>query len=194
MLALGKSRQDGLQRGGVLGEGVARIAADVALIVIEVGILHLAAETLIDGDLRRRRWRRRRRRRRNRYVHRGGGRGVAARSGSRQGIGGGIVGHHPLVARALHRPDTLVDGNARHGTRNLPAQGRRLAALNGAGSAENCETVGAAGGGGGAGAGAGGGGGGGGGTFFLQPEANIASEHAKQMTVIFRLLNMNIAS
>jgi hypothetical protein len=63
------------------------------------------------------------------------------------------------------------------------------------GSAINCDTAGAGGGGGGgAGAGAGGGGGGGGGTFFLQLEANIASEHAKQMTVIFRLLNMNIAS
>jgi hypothetical protein len=50
------------------------------------------------------------------------------------------------------------------------------------------------GGGGGTGAGAGAGGGGGGGTFFLQPEANIASEHAKQMIVIFLLPNMNIAS
>src|SRR5215475_13400209 len=63
------------------------------------------------------------------------------------------------------------------------------------GSALNCDTVGAAGGGGaGAGAGAGGGGGGGGGAFFLQPAANIASESAIQMTVNFRLLNMNIAS
>jgi hypothetical protein len=64
------------------------------------------------------------------------------------------------------------------------------------GSAENWATVGAAAGGGGAGAGAaaGGGGGGGGGTFFLQPAANIASETARQMAEIFRLLNMNIAS
>ena len=64
------------------------------------------------------------------------------------------------------------------------------------GSAENCATVGALGAGGaGAGAtGAGGGGGGGGGTFFLHPAANIASETARQMAEIFRLLNMNIAS
>jgi hypothetical protein len=63
------------------------------------------------------------------------------------------------------------------------------------GSAVNCVIPGAGGGGGGGtGAGAGAGGGGGGGTFFLQPEANIASEHAKQMIVIFLLPNMNIAS
>src|ERR1022692_3798162 len=42
--------------------------------------------------------------------------------------------------------------------------------------------------------GAGGGGGGGGGAFFLQPAANIASTSAIEMTVIFRCLNMNIAS
>jgi hypothetical protein len=61
------------------------------------------------------------------------------------------------------------------------------------GSAENCATVGAAGG-GGAGAGAGGGGGGGGGAFFLQPAANIARDSAIKMSVNFRLLNMNYAS
>jgi hypothetical protein len=56
----------------------------------------------------------------------------------------------------------------------------------------NCATVGAGGGGGGAGGGAaGGGGGGGGGTFFLHPSANIASESARQMIVIFRLSNLN---
>jgi hypothetical protein len=63
------------------------------------------------------------------------------------------------------------------------------------GSALNCATTGAAGAAGaGAGAGAGGGGGGGAGTFFLQPAANSASEAVRQMTVIFRLLNMNIVS
>jgi hypothetical protein len=59
----------------------------------------------------------------------------------------------------------------------------------------NCATTGALGAGGaGAGAGAGGGGAGGAGTFFLHPAANSAIEMARQMTVIFRLLNMNIAS
>jgi hypothetical protein len=63
------------------------------------------------------------------------------------------------------------------------------------GSAVNCATTGAPGAdGAGAGAGAGGGGGGAAGTFFLQPSANSANETARQMTVIFRLLNMNIAS
>ncbi len=62
------------------------------------------------------------------------------------------------------------------------------------GSAVNCAIVGAGGGGGGGGGCTGGGGGGGGGTFFLHPPANIASETARQITVIFRLLNMNIAS
>ena len=42
--------------------------------------------------------------------------------------------------------------------------------------------------------GGGGGGGGGGATFFLHPAANIASASAIQRTVIFRVLNMNIAS
>jgi hypothetical protein len=63
------------------------------------------------------------------------------------------------------------------------------------GSAANCATTGAAGGAGAAaGAGAGGGGGGGAGTFFLQPSAISAIEAARQMMVIFRLLNMNIVS
>jgi hypothetical protein len=48
---------------------------------------------------------------------------------------------------------------------------------------------------GGAGFGASGGGGGGGaGAFFLQPDANTANAIARQMTEIFRLLNMNYAS
>jgi hypothetical protein len=38
----------------------------------------------------------------------------------------------------------------------------------------------------------GGGGGCGGGTFFLQPDANSASKIVIQMTVNFRLLNMNM--
>src|SRR5262245_1664127 len=64
------------------------------------------------------------------------------------------------------------------------------------GSAENCEIVGGAGAGAGFGAsvGAGAGGGGGGGAFFLHPAANIASDRAIPMTVIFRLSNMNLAS
>jgi hypothetical protein len=63
------------------------------------------------------------------------------------------------------------------------------------GSAVNCATTGADGVDGAAeGAGAGGGGGGGAGTFFLQPAAKSANETARQMNVIFRLLNMNIAS
>ena len=65
------------------------------------------------------------------------------------------------------------------------------------GSIENCATVGAGGVGAALGASTaagGGGGGGGGGAFFLHPAANIASEKAIQMTVNFRLSNMNIAS
>jgi hypothetical protein len=42
--------------------------------------------------------------------------------------------------------------------------------------------------------GGGAGGGGGGGTFFLQAAPNIAKLNAMLMIVIFRLLNMNIAS
>jgi hypothetical protein len=49
-------------------------------------------------------------------------------------------------------------------------------------------------GGGGVTTGVGCGGAGGAGTFFLHPAANSAIEIARQMTVIFRLLNMNIAS
>jgi hypothetical protein len=62
------------------------------------------------------------------------------------------------------------------------------------GSAENWATVGALGVGGIVTAGAGGGGGGGGGAFFLHPAAKIASVTASQVTINFRLLNMNIAS
>jgi hypothetical protein len=63
------------------------------------------------------------------------------------------------------------------------------------GSAVNCATTGALGAGGGVtGVTGGGGGGGGAGTFFVQPSANSAIEIARQTTVIFRLLNMNIAS
>ncbi len=63
------------------------------------------------------------------------------------------------------------------------------------GSAVNCEMVGGLGAGGFVvSTGWGGGGGGGGGAFFLQPAANIASASVIQMTVIFRLLNMNNAS
>ena len=64
------------------------------------------------------------------------------------------------------------------------------------GSALNWATTGALAGGGGLGCSTcgGGGGGGAGGAFFLHPAANIASESAIQMTVIFRLLNMNIVS
>ena len=61
------------------------------------------------------------------------------------------------------------------------------------GSAENCPTTGALGAGAGAAGTGAGGGGGGAGTFFLQPSANSAIETARQTTVIFRLLNMNIA-
>jgi hypothetical protein len=65
------------------------------------------------------------------------------------------------------------------------------------GSAENCVIRGAAGAGGvgvtAVGAG-GGGGGGGGGTFFLPPAANSVSITAIQMSVNFRVLNMNIVS
>jgi hypothetical protein len=63
------------------------------------------------------------------------------------------------------------------------------------GSAANCATTGARGGGGAGGGGAGAaGGGGGGGTFFLQPTPNTTKLSAMQMIVIFRLLNMNLAS
>jgi hypothetical protein len=59
------------------------------------------------------------------------------------------------------------------------------------GSAPNWVTDGAGGGGGGAGVTTGGGGGGGAGAFFLHPPAKIASDSAKPMKVICRLLNMN---
>jgi hypothetical protein len=63
------------------------------------------------------------------------------------------------------------------------------------GSAENCETRGAAGFGGSGFTGGGGGGAGGGGTgFFLHPATNSTSSSAIKVTVIFRLFNMNIAS
>jgi hypothetical protein len=63
------------------------------------------------------------------------------------------------------------------------------------GSAANRAITGACGGGGGGGGGGcTTGGGGGGGTFFLQAVPNITKLNAMQMIVIFRLLNMNIAS
>src|SRR5882672_2970671 len=62
------------------------------------------------------------------------------------------------------------------------------------GSAENCETSGAAGlvTGAATGAGAGGGGGGGATTFFLHPAANNIRERPNRATVFFRELSMNI--
>jgi hypothetical protein len=64
-----------------------------------------------------------------------------------------------------------------------------------AGSAANCAITGACGGGGGGGgSGLATGGGGGGGTFFLQAAPNTTKLSTMQIIVIFRLLNMNLAS
>src|ERR1039458_3151593 len=125
---IGEVRQNGLQRAGVLRQRVASVGAQVALIVIEESVAHLAEEALLDGRLGRRR-RRRRWRRRGRHGNGRRARGIAARAGRRQGIGSRIVWQYPLAVGILHRADALVDGNVGDRAGHLPAQGGRLAAL-----------------------------------------------------------------
>ena len=49
---IGEIGQDGLERRGIPGESVAGVAANVGLIVVEVGVLDVRREALVDGDRR----------------------------------------------------------------------------------------------------------------------------------------------
>src|SRR5215469_15078672 len=66
----GEIGQDALERSRVARQCVARVGADVALVIVEISVLHVAQEPLFQGlgDRRRRWWRRRRR---SRHVDRG---------------------------------------------------------------------------------------------------------------------------
>src|ERR1019366_2761882 len=126
----GEIVQDGLQRGGVLRENAARVAANIGLIVVEVSVLDVRRDSRLNGDdrlnLRWRRWGRRRRG----HVDRGRARDGPPRTGGGQGIGGGIARRHAVAAGALHGADALVDGYAGDRAGDFPTQGGRLTALN----------------------------------------------------------------
>ena len=51
MVGVREVRQDALQCGGILRQRVARVGANIALVVVEEGILHVALEALLDGRL-----------------------------------------------------------------------------------------------------------------------------------------------
>src|SRR5208283_2031651 len=57
--SVGEIGQNGFQSGRVAAKRIARIAADIALVVVEVGVLSLRADALLDR-LARRWWGRRR--------------------------------------------------------------------------------------------------------------------------------------
>src|ERR1017187_9647171 len=126
----GEIVQDGLQRGGILREDAAGVAANIGLIVVEVSVLYVRLDSLENGDGRRRRGWRRWGRRRRRHVDRGRARDRPTRTGGGQGIGCGIARVDATAAGALHGADALVDRYAGDRAGDFPTQGGRLAALN----------------------------------------------------------------
>src|ERR1039458_7663547 len=126
---IGEIAQDALQRGGILGENVAGVTADIGLIVVEVSVQDFRRDALRKGN-RRRGSRRRRGRRRRRHVDRGGSRVGSARTGGGHCIGRGIARVDATAASALYGTNALVDGYAGDGAGDFPTQGACLATLN----------------------------------------------------------------
>src|SRR5262249_31697945 len=105
--------QNGLERSGILLQYSLRIAADVALVVIEVDVLHLGRKARRKITLRNARVPRRGRRWRWRgHVDGGaGGRGSSGPGGGER-VSCRFAREDAPVSGVLHRADGLIDRNA----------------------------------------------------------------------------------
>src|ERR1019366_9886349 len=128
---VGEIGQNGFQSAGLAGQRIARVAADLALIVVEVGVLRVRTDAFLDRLARRRGWRRwRSRRRRGNDRHRGGPGNRPSRTCGRQGVSGGVGGRYLLAAGAADTPDCVIDRYTGGLTADFPPQRGGLTALN----------------------------------------------------------------
>src|SRR5262249_13974150 len=115
--------QNALNGIGVSSQSGTRVFANVALVVVEVGILHVG-EALFERCLGRRRRRRWRRRRRSRNIDRGACRVSATGTASGNRVSGGVCREHAPVSIRLHGAYALVDADAGGLTTYGPPEGR----------------------------------------------------------------------
>ena len=104
-----KLRENALESLGILREGGSRVFADVALIVIEEGVLHFALQPLLQCFFGRSRWRRWRRRNRNVDRHAPGD--AASWPCGDQFIACRLIRINRMTAAGLNRTDARTEGH-----------------------------------------------------------------------------------